>query len=104
MGSTEAPRVLVAGGPVERRVNHLLAALVGFLIGGSIALGVVLALIHSSNVENCRQIEKVKHGLVMTLEEADKFSSSSPVRTDREKRASERFYSDALERLRPRKC
>jgi hypothetical protein len=100
----EAPRVLVAGGPVERRVNHLLAALVGFMVGGSIALGVVLSLIHSGNVENCRQIEVVKHGLVMTLEEAERFSSSSPVRTAQEKRAGEAFYGDALERLAPRRC
>jgi hypothetical protein len=37
----EQPRILVEGGPVHRRVNHLLAAFAGFAIGALLALGFV---------------------------------------------------------------
>jgi hypothetical protein len=99
-----AARILVEGGPVHRRVNHVLAALSGFIVGGAAGFALLLVLIHNTAVANCKQIEVVKHGLVQTLTEADHFTQSSPVRSAAEKRASATFYRDALGRLKPRHC
>jgi hypothetical protein len=98
------PRILVAGGPVERRVNHVLAALVGFMAGACVGFGILLVVVHHNGVANCRQIEVVKTGLRETILEASHFTTSSPIRTLQEKQQATMFYRDALERLKPRKC
>jgi hypothetical protein len=100
----KAPRILVEGGPVHRRVNHVLAGLIGFMLGGAVGFIVLLHLIHKTTITNCKQIEVVKHGLVLTLTEADRFTQSSPVRSQAEKQASAMFYRDALGRLKPHRC
>jgi hypothetical protein len=53
--STE-PRVLVAGGPVERRLNHILAAMIGVMIGGGLGIGgtAVIALKAAHDVKASR--------------------------------------------------
>jgi hypothetical protein len=53
--STE-PRILVAGGPVERRVNHILAAMIGVMIGGGLGIGgtAVIALKATHDVKASR--------------------------------------------------
>jgi hypothetical protein len=53
---------------------------------------------------NCQEIEVVKTGLRETLEEAQLFVQTSPVRSATDKAQSLKFYDDALARLAPRKC
>lgn len=104
MDDSPSPRILVEGGPVHRRVNHVLALLVGSLIGTGASFGFVLHELHHGAVANCGQIEVVKRGLRETLEEAERFALSSPVRSKVEREAVATFYRDSLGRLRPRHC
>lgn len=53
---------------------------------------------------NCQQIETVKLALRDTLLEAERFATSSPVRSQQEKQLATRFYGDALSRLAPHVC
>jgi hypothetical protein len=52
----QQPRLLVAGGPVERRVNHILAAVVGVMIGGGLGIGgtAIIALKAAHEVKTSR--------------------------------------------------
>ncbi len=52
----DQPRLLVAGGPVERRVNRTLAAVIGLMIGGGLSLGGigVIALTTAQEVKSSR--------------------------------------------------
>lgn len=101
---SEEGRILVAGGPVERRVNHIIIGLAGFLVGAVAGFVVLLMQIHGTAVSNCRQIELVKSGLAQTLEESQRFAASSPVRSQAQRERVVRFYRDALGRLKPRDC
>jgi hypothetical protein len=58
---TDGPAVLVAGGPVERRLNHALAAIVGLMIGGGLGIGgtavVALKAVHEVKSSRIRSVE-----------------------------------------------
>lgn len=101
---TEEGKILVAGGPVDRRVKYIIAAMVGFLIGGGLTFGYVFNRIHHTTVTNCQQVEVVKHGLMGIFVEAQVLTESSSATTPAEKVVAARFYRDALGRLKPRRC
>jgi hypothetical protein len=101
---SEEGRILVEGGPVHRRVNHILYALAGFLVGGMLGFTLVFLELHNTARTNCQQVELAKTGLRETLEESERFVQSSPVRSAEEKAQSVEFYRDALGRLKPRHC
>lgn len=96
---------------VVRHASHLGHAVVwvGSAIAGALVVGALLIVLgllaqKSAHLEDCHEIELVKTGLRETLEESDRFASSSHVRTAQEKREITTFYRDALGRLKPRHC
>lgn len=89
-------------------LTAITATLVG-IVGLIALLATVLAVfaytqLGRNQVTNCQQIEVVKTGLRETLQEAENFVTSSPVRSAVEKRQAIEFYGDALGRLKPRHC
>lgn len=86
-------------------VTGVLVATVGCLAvaGVTLALLAYTRLGHNQTA-NCQQIELVKSGLRQTMEEAERFGKSSPVRSKAQREQIATFYRDALGRLRPRQC
>lgn len=104
MSAPAEPRILVEGGPVHRRVNHILAGLVGFVIGTGCALGYVLVALHGTSITNCQQIELVKGAERETIAEAAHLTATTKGQTAEQRAQGVVFFRDALDRLKPRQC
>lgn len=55
----DQPKLLVEGGPVHRRVNFILAALIGVVIGGGAGLTVAYSKIVRQQHRNCDNITRL---------------------------------------------
>lgn len=101
---SEEGKILVEGGAVDRRVKRMLAAMLGFLIGGGLAFGYLLERVHHTTVVNCRQVEVVKHGLMGIFAEAQALTEANKTNSPAQKAEAVKFFRDALGRLKPRRC
>jgi hypothetical protein len=97
-------KAIKGAGRLGQWVLWLGSALLGALVVGALLLVLGLFAQKAAHLEDCREIELVKTGLRETLEESDRFASTSRVRTPREKLEMAVFYRDALGRLKPRHC
>lgn len=59
---------------------------------------------NGSIVQNCEEIELVKSALRETIEQSKRFVQSSKVRSPTEKKASEEYYAEVLDKFHERKC
>lgn len=89
------------------RNNFLVAGFVILLLAISASTFIGLTAWHRANhsvVTNCEEIGQLKAGLGEIIQEAQKFSATSPVRSAVERERQVQFYDNALTKLAPVKC
>jgi hypothetical protein len=97
-------RIIARAERLKPWLRNLGAGLLGALVVGALVIGVQVLQNQSAHVRDCEEIETVKTGLRATMEEAERFGKSSPVRSQAQREAIATFYRDALNRLKPRHC